>query len=151
MNSRITASLVVCVAAAGVAVGALALDDDDSPSTEATGSPTTPVDEQSGGYGGDGAGDATGGGDGGGAGGAEAATLEIRDFSFAATSVAPGGQVVVDNADSATHTATADDGAFDSGEVGGGSTTTFAAPTEPGSYDFACQIHPDMTGTLTVG
>ena len=146
MNSRITASLVVCVAAAGVAVGALALDNDDSPSTGATGSPTTPVDQQSGGYGGDGA--DTGGG---GAGGAGAATLEIRDFSFGATSVAPGGQVVVDNADSATHTATAGDGAFDSGEVGGGSTTTFAAPTEPGSYDFACEIHPDMTGTLTVG
>jgi len=146
MNSRITASLVVCVAAAGVAVGALALDNDDSPSTGATGSPTTPVDQQSGGYGGDGA--DTGGG---GAGGAGSATLEIRDFSFGATSVAPGGQVVVDNADSATHTATAGDGAFDSGEVGGGSTTTFAAPTEPGSYDFACEIHPDMTGTLTVG
>jgi plastocyanin len=148
MNSRITASLVVCVAAAGVAVGALALDNDDSPSTGATGSPTTPVDQQSGGYGGDGA---DTGGDGGGAGGAGSATLEIRDFSFGDTSVAPGGQVVVDNADSATHTATAGDGAFDSGEVGGGSTTTFAAPTEPGSYDFACEIHPDMTGTLTVG
>jgi plastocyanin len=38
---------------------------------------------------------------------AAGATLAIRDFAFAATSVAPGGLVIVVNADSAAHTVTA--------------------------------------------
>jgi plastocyanin len=142
MNSRITASLVVCVAAAGVAVGALALEPGDSPAP-AAGTPPTSVTEDGGGYG------AANGGGGGGVG--SGATLAIRDFSFAATSVAPGGLVTVDNADSADHTVTAEGGEFDSGEVSGGTTSSFQAPDEAGTYEFACEIHPDMTGTLTVG
>jgi plastocyanin len=140
MDSRITASLVVCVAAAGVAVGALALEPGDSPAP-AAGTPPTSVTEDGGGYG------AANGGGGAGSG----ATLAIRDFTFAATSVAPGGLVTVDNADSADHTVTAEDGEFDSGEVSGGTTSSFQAPDEAGTYEFACEIHPDMTGTLTVG
>ena len=140
MDSRITASLVVCVAAAGVAVGALALEPGDSPAP-AAGTPPTSVTQDGGGYG------AANGGGGAGSG----ATLAIRDFSFAATSVAPGGLVTVDNADSADHTVTAEDGEFDSGEVSGGTTSSFQAPDEAGTYEFACEIHPDMTGTLTVG
>ena len=140
MDSRITASLVVCVAAAGVAVGALALEPGDSPAP-AAGTPPTSVTEDGGGYG------AANGGGGAGSG----ATLAIRDFSFAATSVAPGGLVTVDNADSADHTVTAEGGEFDSGEVSGGTTSSFQAPDEAGTYEFACEIHPDMTGTLTVG
>jgi plastocyanin len=140
MNSRITASLVVCVAAAGVAVGALALEPGDSPAP-AVGTPPTSVTGDGGGYG------AANGGGGAGSG----ATLAIRDFSFAATSVAPGGLVTVDNADSADHTVTAEGGQFDSGEVSGGTTSSFQAPDEAGTYEFACEIHPDMTGTLTVG
>jgi plastocyanin len=140
MDSRITASLVVCVAAAGVAVGALALEPGDSPAP-AAGTPPTSVTDDGGGYG------AANGGGGAGSG----ATLAIRDFSFAATSVAPGGLVTVDNADSADHTVTAEGGEFDSGEVSGGTTSSFQAPDEAGTYEFACEIHPDMTGTLTVG
>jgi plastocyanin len=140
MNSSITASLVVCVAAAGVAVGALALEPGDSPAP-AAGTPPTSVTDDGGGYG------AANGGGGAGSG----ATLAIRDFSFAATSVAPGGLVTVDNADSADHTVTAEGGEFDSGEVSGGTTSSFQAPDEAGTYEFACEIHPDMTGTLTVG
>jgi plastocyanin len=139
MNSSITASLVVCVAAAGVAVGALALEPGDSPAP-AAGTPPTSITEDGGSYGA-----ANGGGAGSGA------TLAVRDFSFAATSVAPSGLVTVDNGDSAAHTVTAEDGEFDSGEVRGGATSTFQAPDEAGTYEFACEIHPDMTGTLTVG
>ena len=139
MNSSITASLVVCVAAAGVAVGALALEPGDSPAP-AAGTPPTSITEDGGSYGA-----ANGGGAGSGA------TLAIRDFSFAATSVAPSGLVTVDNGDSAAHTVTAEDGEFDSGEVRGGATSTFQAPDEAGTYEFACEIHPGMTGTLTVG
>jgi plastocyanin len=140
MNSSITASLVVCVAAAGVAVGALALEPGDSPAP-AAGTPPTSIPEDAGGYG---APD-----DGGGAG--SGATLAIRDFAFAATSVAPGGLVTVVNDDSAAHTVTAEDGAFDSGDVRGGATSSFQAPDESGTYEFHCEIHPDMTGTLPVG
>lgn len=140
MNSSITASLVVCVAAAGVAVGALALEPGDSPAP-AAGTPPTSVTQDGGGYG------AANGGGGAGSG----ATLAIRDFTFAATSVAPGGLVTVVNDDSAAHTVTAEDGAFDSGDVRGGATSSFQAPDEAGTYEFQCEIHPDMTGTLTVG
>ena len=143
MNSRITGSLVVCVAAAGVAVGALVLEPDDSPAPAASTAPTS-AGEVPGGYGsGDDAGAVASGPDG--------ATLEIRGFTFAATSVAPGGQVTVDNGDTASHTVTAEGGEFDSGEVAGGGTTSFQAPDEAGTYGFACEIHPDMTGILTVG
>ena len=141
MNSRFTASLVVCVAAAGVAVGALALEPGDSPAP-ATGTTPTSVSDRPGGYG-------TAANDAGGAG--TGATLAIRDFTFAATRVAPGELVTVDNEDSAAHTVTAEDGEFGSGEVPGGATSTFQAPDEAGTYEFACEIHPDMTGTLTVG
>jgi plastocyanin len=143
MSTRITASLVVCVAAAGVAVGALALEPDDSPAP-AAGTPPTSASQGPGGY--SSADDA--GADSGPGGGA---TIEIRGFEFAATTVAPGGLVTVDNRDSVSHTVTAGDGEFDSGEVPGGGAATLQAPDEPGTYGFACEIHPDMTGTLTVG
>ncbi|MGH9234265.1 MAG: cupredoxin domain-containing protein [Acidimicrobiales bacterium] len=144
MTNRFTASLVVCVAAAGVAVGALALESDDTP-TPAGGTPTTAA-PNTGGYGAANDAGAVADGD-----QAAGATLQIRDFSFAAASVAPGGQVTVANGDGASHTVTADGGEFDSGEVPGGGTSTFQAPSQPGSYGFVCEIHPDMSGTLTVG
>jgi plastocyanin len=138
MSTRFTGSLVVCVAAAGVALGALALESDDEPATEA-GAQTT------GGYGA--ANDAGAVADGGETG----ATLQVQDFSFSDTTVAPGGQVTVANADGSPHTVTADGGEFDSGEVDAGGNATFQAPGQTGTYPFFCQIHPGMTGTLTVG
>jgi plastocyanin len=145
MSNRFTGSLVVCVAAAGVALGALALESDDEPAT-AAGTPTTAAD--TGGYGA--ANDAGAVADGGEAGEA-GATLQVRDFSFSDTSVAPGGQVTVANADGTVHTVTADGGEFDTGEVQGGGNATFQAPGQSGTYPFFCEIHPGMSGTLTVG
>ncbi len=45
------------------------------------------------------------------------------------------------------HTATADDGSFDSGEIEGGDTFshTFDAP---GTVPYHCMIHPQMKGTV---
>jgi plastocyanin len=123
MNSRFTASLVVCVAAAGVAVGALALEPGDAPAPAAT----APAESGNG------------------------ATVAIQDFTFAASSAAPAAPVTVANADGVPHTVTATSGGFDSGDVPGGATGTFQAPGAPGTYEFFCQIHPGMTGTLTVG
>jgi plastocyanin len=80
-----------------------------------------------------------------------AAAIEAVDFSLSDLTVAPGAEIVLDNQGSAPHTATADDGAFDTGQVSGGSTSDpVTAPDEPGEYAFHCEIHPDMTATLTV-
>lgn len=143
MSTRITASLVVCVAAAGVAVGALALESGDTEAPQA--GESVAATEATGGYGA--ADDAGAVADGGTPAGT---TVEIQGMTFSAATVAPGGEVTVVNADEVPHTVTADGGEFDSGEVEGGGTTTFQAPSEPGTYPFFCQIHPGMTGTLTV-
>lgn len=139
-NSTITGALVVCVAAAGVAAGALFLEPgDDTPA--AAPAPAANVNTNTDtGYGGDAGATAT----------AAPASLEISGFQFESVEVAAGGQVTVDNRDGAPHTATADGGDFDSGQVSGGSAGAFVAPAQPGSYDFHCEIHPDMSGTLTV-
>jgi plastocyanin len=78
-----------------------------------------------------------------------AATLTISNFAFGAPlTVAPGAKVPVRNSDGAPHTVTGS--GFDSGTVGGGASGTLSAPTKPGSYAFHCEIHPSMTGSLTV-
>jgi plastocyanin len=144
MSSRFTASLVVCVAAAGVAVGALALEPGDAPAPAAsTPSSSSVTDAAGGGYGSADGGTAGGTGNG--------ATVAIRDFTFAASIAAPGAAVTVANADGVPHTVTATGGEFDSGDVPGGGAGTFQAPDASGTYEFFCEIHPGMTGTLTVG
>lgn len=145
-NSTITGALVVCVAAAGVAAGALFLEPgDDTPA--AAPAPAANVNtntDTGGGYGAD-----SGSSDEG-ATTAAPASLEISGFQFGPAEVGAGGQVTVDNRDGAPHTVTADDGDFDSGQVSGGTAGAFVAPAQPGAYDFHCEIHPDMSGTLTV-
>jgi plastocyanin len=54
------------------------------------------------------------------------------------------------NADSTTHTATADGGAFNTGNVAPGATSSPIMMTAAGSFGYHCQIHPTMVGTLTV-
>ena len=82
--------------------------------------------------------------------GAEAA-ITIADFTFSVPeTVEPGAEITVTNEDTALHTVTADDGAFDVAAPGG-ETVTFTAPTEPGEYAFHCGPHPDMVATLVVG
>jgi plastocyanin len=77
------------------------------------------------------------------------AALTISGFAFGAPlTVAPGTKVSVRNNDSAPHTVTGS--AFDTGNVGGGASGTFTAPTAAGTFRFSCQIHPSMTGSLTV-
>ncbi len=77
-------------------------------------------------------------------------TITIKDFGFTTPdSVSPGATITVDNEDGTAHTVTSDDGdAFDDAAAEG--TTTFTAPTKPGSYPFHCSIHPSMHGTLVV-
>ena len=79
------------------------------------------------------------------------ATIEIRDFAFGATqTVSPGASITVNNVDSAPHTLTFDSGFVDTGTLQSGQSAAFSAPSEPGTYQFFCTIHPSMRGELVV-
>ena len=81
--------------------------------------------------------------------GGSGAVITIKDFTFTTpASVSPGVKVTVHNMDGLAHTVTADDGGFDSPAPAGSS--SFTAPTTPGSYPFHCSIHPEMHGVLVV-
>jgi len=85
-------------------------------------------------------------------GGGMEATLTIVDFAFnpSTLSVASGGTIEVTNTGQAPHTFTIDntdvDVSFDAG-----ASQSVAIDLDPGDYPFHCKIHPQMTGTLTVG
>ncbi|MBA2280757.1 MAG: cupredoxin domain-containing protein [Acidimicrobiia bacterium] len=87
-----------------------------------------------------------------GGGAAAAAVITIAEFAYNDLTVAAGSEVEVTNADGAPHTVTSTDDAFPEVEVGGGESGTFAAPAEPGTYEYFCNIHgaATMSGTLVV-
>ncbi len=60
-----------------------------------------------------------------------------------------GGKVIWVNRDSAPHTATADDGSFDTGTI---ETDKLKSESfkQSGTYAYFCEIHPDMHGTIEV-
>jgi plastocyanin len=77
-------------------------------------------------------------------------TIEIEGFSFGAPlAIAAGTTVTVINRDSVPHTWTADDGAFDSGRIAPGGSFSITL-SQTGEFTFYCQIHPSMTGSITV-
>jgi plastocyanin len=82
---------------------------------------------------------------------ATATTIMIENFSYATPgSVGPGATVSVMNMDGDAHTVTSDtDGAF-AVTVSASSTATFTAPATAGTYDFHCDYHSNMHGTLVV-
>ena len=53
------------------------------------------------------------------------------------------------NSDGASHTASADSGAFDTGTITGGGSAEIVID-EPGTYGYFCGIHGSMSGTITV-
>ncbi len=71
-------------------------------------------------------------------------------FAPDALTVAVGDTVTWASIDSPDHTVTADDGTFDSGTISNGGIfeQTF---DEAGAFGYHCEIHPTMTGTITVG
>lgn len=77
--------------------------------------------------------------------------VQIADSAFApaTVTVAAGGSVTWTNVDDRPHTATADGGAFDSGNLNSGQsfTTTFATP---GTFTYICAYHPEMRATVVV-
>jgi plastocyanin len=78
--------------------------------------------------------------------------IVIKNFMFMpmTLTVAPGTKITVSNEDSATHTLTATDKSFDSGDIAPGKTATITAPTKPGTYGYLCDIHQYMTGMIKV-
>jgi plastocyanin len=90
---------------------------------------------------------------GGAASGDAAGGVRIEGFAFAPATVDAqvGQQVTWEHRDAgATHTVTAVDGAFDSGELAEGDEFTHRFQTA-GSFAYRCAIHPDMRGTVEVG
>lgn len=83
---------------------------------------------------------------------AEETLITIKGFKYQLpASVAPGSKIMVKNEDAEAHTVTsAEQGAFEISAPPGGETTSFAAPTKPGSYPFVCTLHGNMKGTLVV-
>jgi plastocyanin len=82
---------------------------------------------------------------------ASAHSVEIADFEYAPEmlTVPAGTKVTWSNSDEASHTATADDGSFDTGtlrqddEVG-------VVLDEPGAYTYYCRFHAFMKATVEV-
>ncbi len=77
--------------------------------------------------------------------------VEIVEFTYGPdpVTVQTGGKVIWVNRDAAPHTATADDGSFDTGTIDRGKlgSETFK---EAGTYPYFCEIHPTMHGTVEV-
>lgn len=77
--------------------------------------------------------------------------VSIVDFTFSPASITvnTGDTVTWMNTGSATHTATSDAGAFDSGllKPGAGFSFTFS---QPGTFTYHCNVHPNMHGTVVV-
>ena len=79
------------------------------------------------------------------------AAVTIADFTFGPGDLAvPAGTTVTwTNDDPFPHTLVATDGSFTSPELAAGDRFEFTFEAA-GTYDYACGIHPSMTGTVTV-
>ena len=77
--------------------------------------------------------------------------VQIKGFAFAprTITVKVGDTVTWTNEDSARHTATADDGSFDTGLLAKGQSGSVTFDT-PGTYMYFCTPHPNMKGTIVV-
>jgi LPXTG-motif cell wall-anchored protein len=75
----------------------------------------------------------------------------IRDFQFSPSTitVTAGESVTWSNSGPSVHSATADDGSFDTGILNKGQSGSHTF-TRPGTYAFHCTPHPFMTGKVIV-
>ncbi len=77
--------------------------------------------------------------------------IDIADFKYdpEAVTVDAGTAVTWTNSDDATHTATADDSSFDTGDLdrGDSKSVTF---DKPGTFTYYCRFHPFMKATVQV-
>ena len=77
--------------------------------------------------------------------------VTIAGFAFdpATVTIQVGDSVTWTNQDSEPHTATAEDGSFDTGHLANGDSETVTFDTA-GTFDYICSIHPQMTGSVVV-
>lgn len=86
---------------------------------------------------------------------ATATTVRAEDFKFVpkTITVKPGEAITFDNTGAVAHTATADSGSFDTGDMGPGNSETITI-SAPGTYGFYCKYHGSpgsgMAGTIRV-
>jgi plastocyanin len=79
--------------------------------------------------------------------------VRIANFAYAPQTITinVGDALTWTNTDGATHSATADDGLFDTGLLGMGVTSTPITFSMPGTYTYHCRVHGfSMTGTVIV-
>jgi plastocyanin len=75
-------------------------------------------------------------------------TIQGMKFSPASVKVAVGDTITFTNKDSMPHTATAGDGAFDTGRLGKGKSKKVTISVA-GTHAYICTIHPSMKGKVT--
>ena len=82
---------------------------------------------------------------------AAAVTVNIQNFAFdpPVVTAAVGETIGWTNADAAPHTATTDDGACDTGNIAQDATAGLVFDAA-GTYTYHCNVHPNMTGTITI-
>ena len=78
-------------------------------------------------------------------------SVAIMNFAFSPVSltVKTGTKVTWMNNDTVTHTVTADQGAFDSGDLSPGNSFSFTF-TKAGTFSYHCNIHHSMVATIVV-
>ncbi len=81
----------------------------------------------------------------------EGVEVEIEDFAYVpgTITIKVGTTVTWTNKDSVGHTATSDDGVFDSGMLGKDSSYSYTFTTA-GTYGYFCKPHPYMVATIVV-
>jgi plastocyanin len=77
--------------------------------------------------------------------------VAISGFSYSprTVTVTVGDSVTWTNSDAQAHTATADDGSFDTGSIGNGASGSITFSTA-GRFAYHCEFHADMAGTVIV-
>jgi plastocyanin len=82
---------------------------------------------------------------------AASASVTMGDFFFSAATVtiAVGDTVTWHNSGQAPHTATANNGSFDTGTVNSGGSASYRF-SSAGTFAYICTIHPNMKGTVRV-
>jgi plastocyanin len=77
--------------------------------------------------------------------------IVIKNFAFhpSTLTVSKGTSVTVTNGDGTTHTLSAKDGSFNTGDLGGGKRATIVL-NKSGTFTYFCKIHNYMTGTVVV-
>jgi plastocyanin len=79
----------------------------------------------------------------------EDVTIAGFAFSPATVTVSVGDTVTWTNNDGVAHTATANNGAFDTDNIAGGDSDSVTFDSA-GTFAYHCEIHPAMTGTVVV-